>query len=107
MKPCIRNLKDFKQGCPENSSCPAWISTLGRLKPQPINKCVDIVIADLLWDLNCNTLGTQQATESFRNEVVKRHDAERRISLASQYLSGIATITVPENAPTRRIVNSK
>ena len=67
MKPCIRGLKKFKNGCPENSSCPAWIETLGRHQPVVIKKCVDIVTVDLLWDLNCNMIGTQQATESNRN----------------------------------------
>lgn len=68
MKPCIRGLEQFrKKGCPENSSCPAWIETLGKLHPQIIRKCVDITIVDLLWDLNCNATGIQSATESFRN----------------------------------------
>lgn len=67
MKPCIRSLKEFKKGCPENNACPAWVTTLGKLQPRIINKCADIVMVDLLWDLNCNTIGTQAATESFRN----------------------------------------
>ena len=71
MKPCIRNLPKFKKGCPENSECPAWITTLGALRPKVINKCADLVMVDLLWDLNCNTIGVQGATESFRNNMHK------------------------------------
>jgi len=67
MRPCIRGLKEFKKGCPENSSCPAWISTLGTKHPVKINKCADVAMVDLMWDLNCNMIGNQQATESLRN----------------------------------------
>ena len=67
MKPCIRGLKKFKAGCPENSSCPAWVETLGSLHPKVIKQCVDIVSVGLLWDLNCNMIGNQQATEGNRN----------------------------------------
>lgn len=67
MKPCIRGLKEFKKGCPENSSCPAWIETLGRKQPVVIQKCVTIAMVDLLWDLNCNVIGTQVASEGTRN----------------------------------------
>lgn len=67
MKPCIRGLKEFKKGCPENSSCPAWIETLGSLSPKVIRQCADVAAVHLLWDLNCNVVGTQQATETFRN----------------------------------------
>jgi hypothetical protein len=71
MKPCIRNIPKFKKGCPENTACPAWIATLGSLHPKVINKCADLVVVDLLWDLNCNTIGVEQATESFRNNMHK------------------------------------
>jgi hypothetical protein len=67
MKPCIRGLREFKKGCPENNLCQAWIETLGRMQPKIIKKCVDLVMVDLLWDMNCNTIGVQAATESFRN----------------------------------------
>jgi hypothetical protein len=67
MKPCIRGLKEFKKGCPENSLCPAWVETLGSLHPKVIKQCVDVVIANLLWDLNCNMIGVQQASEGTRN----------------------------------------
>lgn len=69
MKPCIRNLPKFKKGCPENSSCKAWITTLGSLRPKVINKCADLVVVDLLWDLNVNMIGNQHAVESFRNNI--------------------------------------
>lgn len=67
MKPCIRGLKEFKRGCPENNSCPAWIETLGSLHPKPIRQCSDVAMVHLLWDLNCNVIGAQQATENLRN----------------------------------------
>lgn len=74
MKPCIRGLKEFKKGCPENSSCPAWIETLGKQHPAVVKKCADIVRVDLLWDLNCNMIGIQQATESSRNHAAKNNE---------------------------------
>ena len=71
MKPCIRGLKEFKKGCPENTSCPAWIETLGKLQPLVIKQCADIAVVHLLWDLNCNMIRNEQAVESFRNEAAE------------------------------------
>lgn len=73
MKICIRGLEKFKEsGCPENSECPAWISTLGKLQPQPINKCVDLATADLLWNLNCVLNGNGAVLETLRNKICSK-----------------------------------
>jgi hypothetical protein len=78
--PCIRGLKEFKKGCPQQpwngvSGCPAWVELLvtpegAPLKPKDkIGKCIDH------WDIELRLKalglleGNQRATESFRNNM--------------------------------------
>jgi len=84
MRPCIRNLKCFKKGCPEKKwteanqdGCPAWetmiISTTENpLKKESISDCLDI----LLFKLKFNELALMEsgvmATESFRNGMTEK-----------------------------------
>jgi len=72
MKPCIRNIKRFKKGCPESEECMAWIelpmTTQGGEK-EIVKQCLDLWVFKFLKD-QCGLLeGTQQAIESFRNNM--------------------------------------
>lgn len=67
-KPCL------EEGC-------AWfmktIKTSRELDPKPVpfNACAMLMIPDMLIDVIRNTIGTQAAVESSRNESVRRQDA--------------------------------
>ena len=75
-RPCIRDLKPFKKGCPEkcwdgNSGCPAWkeYTVPGEPGNPPVilKDCVDMLTEH--WSFEALKLleGNQQATETFRN----------------------------------------
>lgn len=75
--PCIRNLKAFKNGCPEigwdgKNGCSAWIevpyvSDNPDDPPVIIKSCIDIVTFDINLKMLKLLAGNQQATESLRN----------------------------------------
>ena len=73
-RPCIRDLKPFKKGCPEkcwdgNLGCPAWKEYTIQSEGKPIimKDCIDNLSER--WQFEALRLleGNQQATESFRN----------------------------------------
>lgn len=82
--PCIRNLKAFKNGCPQEpfnpntgKGCPAWIvknmvSRKNPIETESISQCIDMWMLTLNWDTNMLLEGTQQAIESFRNNSLEQ-----------------------------------
>lgn len=85
--PCIRGLKEFRNGCPQKlwstdnpDGCPAWIEKIVVYRGEQnnespkeivIKQCLDLWMFKLAWD-QCSLLeGNQQATESFRNGMVQ------------------------------------
>jgi len=77
-KPCIRGLKEFKNGCPgmawsekHSTGCPAWIEremfSRGGMKKTKFAECLDHWTAKLQYDTNVLLEGVQQAVETFRN----------------------------------------
>jgi hypothetical protein len=75
-RPCIRDLKPFKKGCPEKcwdkvSGCPAWkeYTVPGEAGKPPVilKDCIDNLSEN--WQFEALKLleGNQQATETFRN----------------------------------------
>ena len=77
LPPCIRNLKEFKKGCPQRkwdgeSGCPAWIEMPVATKGNPQHKeikgqCIDIWMWEFQWAALGSLEGNQQATEGNRN----------------------------------------
>lgn len=77
--PCIRGLKEFKNGCPCRSwsinnqgGCPAWIEMSVAVKGNPLQKeirkqCIDIWTWEFQWASLGMLEGNQQATEGNRN----------------------------------------
>ena len=71
---CIRNLPKFrKNGCPQTKECPCWIERIVEKdgKQEVVGNCLDLWLFDLLYDLNYNLVGNQQAIESFRNNTAQ------------------------------------
>lgn len=88
---CIRNLPVFKKGCPRNTDCPCWTTMEFKAKDGTVeakSMCLDLAMLHYTRSLLARMEGNQQATESFRNEVVKRHDAETKLHLAHQQVHG-------------------
>ena len=81
--PCIRGLKEFKRGCPQEKwnsftgrGCPAWITRTVPTRSNPsegetISQCLDLWLLTVNWDANKLLEGTNQAIESFRNNMTE------------------------------------
>lgn len=79
--PCVRGLTQFKKGCPETcwdretgEGCPGWTEIPMTTPDEPgkivmQKKCFEFVVLDYLLAIARNTEATQQAIESFRNNM--------------------------------------
>ena len=105
MPPCIRGLKQFKDGCPMRpwngtDGCPAWIempvATIGDPQKKEIRRqCIDIWAFEFQWAALGSLEGTQRATESNRNMV----------ALAAMVASGASTPEQLAHVASKHIVH--
>ena len=79
--PCLRNLHQFRKGCPQREwngedGCTAWIDvhlpTKGGNETIHVKECLDLHMARLVFHTNCLLEGNQQAMETFRNGMVEQ-----------------------------------
>ena len=112
--PCIRGLKQFKQGCPQRSwnghnGCPAWVEELipSRDNPterKPANMCVDVYAARLQWDTNAMLQGIQQAIERFRNGMLEFDEGDKRFLPRTSLGVKVLVNLIEEEMKTREII---
>lgn len=80
--PCIRGLKEYKRGCPQEKwnsvtgkGCPLWITrtapTLAYPNGEIISQCLDLWMLTVNWDANKLLEGVNQVIESFRNNMTE------------------------------------
>jgi len=73
---CIRGLKQFKNGCPQNESCPMWrnMITVPLSKPneqETKGQCIDVWMFDLKIQELARLEGIQEAIERMRNAIAQ------------------------------------
>lgn len=73
---CVRGLKKFKNGCPQNNECPLWremiISPTGDpTKQENKGQCIDVWMIDLKVQELGRLEGIQEAIERMRNAIAQ------------------------------------
>lgn len=108
-RPCIRNIPMFKDGCPQNDSCPCWKSLIVAKRSNPLEReqraqCMDEWIWEFTWAHLGSLDGVQAATESFRNVVARPDGPLARIA---DVLDRVRTFpsALPENELMKKAID--